>query len=236
MGIPAKTILLVEDDEVTALTLSRYLEKQNFEVIIESNGDNVLDAIREHAPDALILDVNLPGKDGFEVCREAREIFDDPIIILTARDENIDEIIGLEIGADDYIIKPAEPRLVYAHLKAALRRVDTITSTFTKHNEVKYGSFSINQSTRSVHLDGKDVQMTTSDFDLLWLLASNAGKIISRDDIQQGLRGIEHDGLDRSIDMKISRLRKRLQDDIDVPVRIKTIRGQGYLFNTTGWD
>ncbi len=236
MGIPTKTILLVEDDEVMALTLSLYLQKQNYEVIIESNGNEVIEAINKHEPDALILDINLPGKDGLQICREARAIFDEPIIMLTARDEDVDEIIGLELGADDYIIKPAEPRLIFAHLKAALRRSDTITNTLKKPDALNYGVFAISRSTRSVRLQDKEIALTTSDFDLLWLLATHAGTIISRDDIQKAMRGIEHDGLDRSIDMKISRLRKKLNDDTDNPVRIKTIRGKGYLFNTTGWD
>ena len=236
MTIPNKTILLVEDDEVMALTLSRYLEKQNFRVITESDGDNVLAAIEKHEPDALILDLNLPGKDGFEVCREVRASFDDPIIMLTARDDDIDQIIGLELGADDYITKPAEPRLIHARLKAILRRGDTVTNNIGKQDSHSYGHFFINKSTRSVKLGGEEISLTTADFDLLWLLASSAGVIVSRDDIQKNLRGIEHDGLDRSIDMKISRLRKRLGDDTENPNRIKTVRGKGYLFNTTGWD
>ena len=219
-----------------ALTLSRYLEKQNYKVIIETSGDRIVEAVREIEPDALILDVNLPGKDGFEVCREIRGFFDDPIIMLTARDEDIDQIIGLELGADDYIVKPAEPRLIHARLKAVLRRGDTQGNYHARQDQVSYGSFTIDKSTRSVKLGKDEIILTTSDFDLLWLLASNAGKIVSRDDIQKNLRGIEHDGLDRSIDMKISRLRKRLLDDTETPNRIKTVRGKGYLFNTSGWD
>ncbi len=234
MTIPNKTILLVEDDEVMALTLSRYLEKQNFRVITESDGDNVLAAIEKYEPNALILDLNLPGKDGYEVCREVRASFDDPIIMLTARDDDIDQIIGLELGADDYITKPAEPRLIHARLKAILRRGDTVTNHIGKQDSYSY--FFINKLTRSVKLGGEEVSLTTADFDLLWLLASSAGVIVSRDDIQKKLRGIEHDSLDRSIDMKISRLRKRLGDDTDNPHRIKTVRSKGYLFNTTGWD
>ena len=236
MTIPNKTILLVEDDEVMALTLSRYLEKQNYRVITESDGDNVLAAIDKYEPDVLILDLNLPGKDGFEVCREVRASFDDPIMMLTARDDDIDQIIGLELGADDYITKPAEPRLIHARLKAILRRGDTVTNHVDKRDSHSSGHFFINKSTRSVKLGGEEVSLTTADFDLLWLLASSAGVIVSRDDIQKNLRGIEHDGLDRSIDMKISRLRKRLGDDTDNPHRIKTVRSKGYLFNTTGWD
>ena len=236
MITPLKTILLAEDDEVMALTLSRYLEKQNYKVITESSGNRIVEAVREHEPDAVILDVNLPGKDGFEICREIRAFFDEPIIMLTARDEDIDQIIGLELGADDYIVKPAEPRLIHARLKAALRRGDTYNNFQARHDHASYGSFTINKSTRSVKLGEEEISLTTSDLDLLWLLVSNAGKIISRDDIQKNLRGIEHDGMDRSIDMKISRLRKRLQDDTEAPYRIKTVRGQGYLFNINGWD
>ena len=230
-----KTILIIEDDEVMALTLAGFLQKQGYTTFTQEDGSNILGLIDEHEPDALILDVNLPGKDGFEICREARAVFDDPIIMLTARDQEIDEIIGLEIGADDYISKPAEPRLVLARLKACLRRVDTITNTFSNRENIVFGVFSINKSTRTVMLDSDELDITASDFDLLWLLASNAGEIISRDAIQRNLRGIDHDGLDRSIDMRISRLRKRLQDDTSAPKRIKTIRSKGYLFNSSGW-
>lgn len=235
MSNDRKSVLLVEDDEVMSLTLAGYLEKQGFEMILESDGNKVMDAIRAHWPDALILDVNLPGKDGYEVCREARSIFDDPILMLTARDEDIDQIVGLEIGADDYITKPAEPRLVLARLKACLRRVDTITSSLARQESLQFGKLDINRSARSVSLDGTEIQLTTSDFDLLWLLASNTGNTVSRDMVQKTLRGVEHDGIDRSIDMKISRLRKKLGDDPENPRRIKTVRGKGYLFNTSGW-
>jgi two-component system OmpR family response regulator/two-component system response regulator RstA len=231
-----KTVLIVEDDAVMALTLSAFLEKQGYSVVTHADGENIIGIINEHEPDAIILDVNLPGKDGFEICKEARTIFDDPIIMLTARDEDVDQIIGLELGADDYITKPTEPRLILARLKACLRRIDTITNTFTNRESIVFDIFSINKSTRTVLLDQQEIQLSAIDFDLLWLMASNAGDIITRDQIQKELRGIEHDGLDRSIDMRVSRLRKRLEDDIESPRRIKTVRGKGYLFNSSGWD
>lgn len=228
-----KRILLVEDDEIIAKTLSLYLGKQGFLVDHEARGDRAVRRILDTRPDVVVLDGMLPGKDGFEVCREVRERFNGPILMLTARGEDMDQILGLELGADDYMAKPAEPRLVLARIRACLRRGAGAASE--EKDEYAFGQFHISRATRSVHMGKEKIAFTTAEFDLLWLLASNAGKVLSRDDIQSRLRGIEHDGIDRSIDMRISRLRKRLGDDAEDPVRIKTVRAKGYLFSRTDW-
>ncbi len=227
-------ILLVEDDPVMAAVLSRHLEKLGYVVSVEENGTKVLALVAAETPVAVILDGNLPGKDGFEICRELRTKYRGAVIMLTGRDEDIDRILGLELGADDYLVKPIEPRVVAAHLKACLRRTDS-TRIEDETDEVRYGSFSISRATRVVTLSDQEVPLTTAEFELLWLLASRAGTVLSRDDIMSGMRGIAHDGLDRSIDMRISRIRKRLGDDAESPRRIKTVRGQGYLFSRTDW-
>lgn len=230
-----RTVLLVEDDDVAALTLSAFLSSHGLTVAIEARGDRAMERVRALQPGAVVLDANLPGRDGFEICRELRDQYSGVIVMLTARTDGIDQILGFELGADAYITKPAEPRLVLAQLHACLRRVSE--SRATHESEARtFGTLSIDPAARTVRLAGAEVTLTTAEFDLLWLLADNAGAIVSRDTVQKSLRGIEHDGLDRSIDMRISRLRKRLGDDTRSPRRIKTVRGKGYLLSPTAWD
>ena len=229
-----KRILLVEDDEIFAATLIRFLEKQGLQVQLETRGDRAVQKILSTRPDAVLLDCNLPGRDGFEICREARAGYAGPIIMLTARDDDLDQVLGLGLGADDYLLKPATPHVVLAHLKACLRRLND--NAQQEADEYRFGRFFISRVTRSVRLGDEEVAFSTVEFDLLWLLASRAGNVLSRDDITTAMRGIEYDGLNRSIDMRISRLRKALGDDAECPIRIKTVRGKGYLFSRTDWD
>jgi two-component system OmpR family response regulator/two-component system response regulator RstA len=157
--------------------------------------------------------------------------------MLTARDEDFDQILGLEMGADDYIAKPVQPRVLLARIKALLRRLPTAGDANNGESEsMVFGQFKISQSTRTASLTGQTIDLTTAEFDLLWLLASHAGNVLSRDDLLQDLRGIGFDGLDRSIDARISRLRKKLNDDPENPTRIKTVRGKGYLFSKHDWN
>lgn len=234
-------ILLVEDDERLAELTAEYLRKNDFEVAIESRGDNAEARILNERPDLVMLDVMLPGKDGFEVCRSIRPQYHGVILMLTARDEDFDQILGLELGADDYIAKPVPPRLLLARIKALLRRAPGSSGSAAGGSdadraELAFGSFRISQATRSTQLAGTTIDLTTAEFDLLWLLASHAGNILSRDDLLQQLRGIGFDGLDRSIDARISRLRRKLGDDPENPTRIKTVRGKGYLFSKHDWQ
>ncbi|MFZ4535239.1 winged helix-turn-helix domain-containing protein [Propionivibrio sp.] len=235
-------ILLVEDDERLADLTAEYLRKNDFEVTIEGRGDTAEARILNDNPDLVILDVMLPGKDGFEVCRAVRAKYKGVILMLTARDEDLDQILGLELGADDYIAKPVQPRLLLARIKALLRRSPGSASPADANSEtgetaqLSFGSFRISQSTRSTHLGNETIDLTTAEFDLLWLLARHAGNILSRDDLLQELRGIGFDGLDRSIDARISRLRRKLGDDPENPTRIKTVRGKGYLFSKHDWQ
>ena len=231
-------ILLVEDDDRLAELTAEYLRKNEFTVDIEARGDTAETRILETRPDLVVLDVMLPGQDGFAVCRAVRPQYDGIILILTARDEDIDQILGLELGADDYITKPVPPRVLLARIKALLRRASPGASDETPEasESLSFGSFRISQQTRSAVLAGETIDLTTAEFDLLWLLARHAGSILSRDDLLQQLRGIGFDGLDRSIDARISRLRKKLNDDPDNPTRIKTVRSKGYLFSRHDWQ
>ena len=232
-------ILLVEDDERLAKLTAEYLRKNEFEVTIEGRGDTAEARILKEDPDLVILDVMLPGKDGFEVCRAVRQQYKGVILMLTARDEDLDQILGLELGADDYIAKPVQPRLLLARIKALLRRAPGSGESgpsADETDELEFGNFRISQATRNAHLGEDIIDLTTAEFDLLWLLARHAGNILSRDDLLLELRGIGFDGLDRSIDARISRLRRKLGDDPENPTRIKTVRGKGYLFSKHDWQ
>lgn len=224
-------ILLVEDDVKLSSLVKEYLEKQGLEVIVEGRGDKANAAINELNPDLVILDIMLPGMDGLAVCRNARATYHGPIIMLTARDEDLDEVVGLEVGADDYMKKPASPRVLLARIRTLLRRVnEPVTSAPAKR--LALGSLVIDSASRSVTMSGIEIELTTAEFDLLRLLAENAGEPISRDRIYKDLRGIDHDGLDRSIDLRVSRLRTKLGPE--GPGLIKSVRGVGYQLVVAG--
>ncbi|WP_186234727.1 winged helix-turn-helix domain-containing protein [Burkholderia gladioli] len=231
-------ILLVEDDNRLSTLITGYLRKHDYEVEAVLDGHAAVPAILSSRPDLVLLDVNLPGKDGFEICREARKHFDGVIVMVTARDEPYDELLGLEFGADDYVRKPVEPRILLARIKAQLRRAPVRAPEPGNGPESHaFGKFSINRGNRSVRLpDGSSPDLTSAEFDLLWVLVSHAGEVVSRDDLMRQLRGVEFDGLDRTIDGRISKLRRKLQDDASHPRRIKTIRSKGYQFSTHAWE
>lgn len=237
---PYHTIFLVEDDVRLSALICEYLDNNGLKVETEFRGDEAVNKITELQPDLVVLDIMLPGLDGFEVCKQARGTYKGPILMMTAKDEDIDQVVGLEIGADDYVVKPVQPRLLLARIRALLRRVplaaeETNESHKSNDNQLDFGDLSIAHNSRRVILNEQHLKFTTTEFDLLWLLASNAGNILSRDQISESLSGIEYDGLDRSIDIRISRLRKLLRDDPNKPRGIKTVRGQGYLFVADGW-
>lgn len=233
----ATSILVVEDDQYLAELIAAYLTKQNYSVAIHSRGDTAEAVVLATQPELVILDITLPGRDGFEICRTLRPVFSGHILMMTARDDEIDEILGLELGADDYLSKPVDPRRLLARVRALQRRFSHKTQNHQQDTSYyRFGQFHINEQTREASLGGVALDLTTAEFDLLWLLASNAGKVLSRDWITNTLRGIGFDGLDRSIDARISRLRKRLNDDPEMPARIKTVRGKGYLFSRRDWE
>jgi two-component system OmpR family response regulator/two-component system response regulator RstA len=226
-------ILLIEDDAPLASLISEYLRGHDFQVEVELRGDSGARRILSDRPELVILDVSLPGLNGMDVCRQVREQYAGLLLMLTARDDDIDQIIGLELGADDYVKKPVEPRLLLARIRALLRRADQPAAPEAKR--LLFGSFCIDQAARRVTLDSLPIELTTLEFDLLWVLASAAGTVLTREVIFANLRGIEYDGLDRSIDLGISRLRARLNDTSNPPTKIKTVRGKGYLFVRDAW-
>lgn len=221
-------LLLVEDDASLASMVSDYLSSHAFHVAIEGRGDRAAVRIQDEQPDAVILDVNLPGLDGFSVCKAVRTYYRGPIIMLTARGEEIDEVLGLDAGADDYMAKPVRPRALLARLQMHLRRA---SPEELASQPIVVGSLIVDAGRRTVELEGAAVDLTTAEFDLLYLLAKHVGQALSRSDIYPQIHGMKYDGLDRSIDLRISRLRKKLGDDPAHPQRIKSVRGVGYMLS-----
>lgn len=224
-------IMVVEDDESLARWIADYLGSHGYLVSVANQGDEALELIRADLPDLVILDLNLPVLDGLEVCRQARTFYDRPILMLTARDDDSDEILGLNTGADDYLGKPVAPSRLLARVRALLRR----GSAEPESRLITIGGLSIDPDSRSVTLHEQRVSVSTHEFDLLSLLARNAGTPLSRDTLISEIRGIEYDGFDRSVDVSISRLRRKLGDDAQEPRRIKTLRGTGYLLAQDAW-
>jgi two-component system response regulator RstA len=220
-------LLLVEDDVRLAQLIKEYMEQHSFIIDIEGRGDTAVQRIIDEQPDLVILDLMLPGLDGMDVCRQVRPQYKNPVLMLTARDEDIDQVLGLELGADDYVIKPVKPRVLLARIQNLLQRFKQNPETRASFN---IGELSISNTTREAILGGNPLSLSSQEFELLYLLTSNAGTILSRDDILSALSGIEYDGLDRSVDIRIARLRKILMDDPANPRYIKTVRSKGYLF------
>jgi DNA-binding response OmpR family regulator len=226
-------VVLVEDDVRLSELVRSYLEANGFGVRVESRGDRVVERVRDEDPDIVVLDLGLPGKDGLTVCRELRAAACEvPILILTARDNDIDHVVGLELGADDYVVKPVEPRVLVARINALLRR--SRTSAATESRTLSFGVLAIDAAARSVMLDDAPVTISSSEFDLLWFLASHAGEVQSRETLYRQLYKRSYDGLDRTLDVRVSQLRKKLGDTGE-PERIKTIWGHGYLFVPDAW-
>ena len=229
-----KYVLLVEDDTELAELVKEYLEQSEIHVEIEPHGLNAADRILNESPDLVILDLNLPGKDGISICREVRPFYQGSILMLTASNESVDQILGLEIGADDYVQKPVEPRILLARIRALMRRNETKVEPDTpkslKEEVINFGVVSINKSARVVQLNSADLNLSNPEYEMLVLLAENPGKVLSRDDIFQLLRGIEYDGQNRFIDITISQLRAKLGGDGNSDKHIKTVRNKGYLF------
>lgn len=232
-------LFLVEDDAKLAGLIQAYLERHHFTVEVENDGGRAVDRILEENPALVILDIMLPGKDGRSICRELRSRYDGPIVMLSALDEEVDQIVGLELGADDYITKPVRPRLLLSRINAMLRVVARSgagdlqgampSATAAPPERIVLDGLEIHLPSRTVFLGGHRIELTSSQFDLLCFLARNAGQIISRDKLFRHLRGIDYDGFSRSIDLAIVRLREKIGDDGRHPNRIKSIRGEGYL-------
>ncbi len=229
-------LLLVEDDLRLAGLTARYLQQNGLSVVIESDGDKAIASFQREQPRIVLLDWMLPGKDGLSICRELRQMFAGPILIFTAKDSDIDQVIGLEAGADDFVSKPVEPMVLLARIRALLRRLEQVQEAAPNTSEIVLGGLRISEASQRVWLDGTERLLTTQEFELLLVLARSPGTIFSRDTLFKRTRGIDYDGLDRSIDGRISKLRKKLDDNALTPTRIKTVWGKGYLLAPDAWD
>lgn len=234
-----KRLLLVEDDQRLAHLIRDYLEPQGFQVTIQYRGDLAVSEFSPQTTDLVILDLMLPGLDGLHVCQHFRKQYDGPILILTAQNSDINHVMGLELGADDFVTKPIEPPVLLARLRALLRRVNQIRQQqdqISPIHELQFGGLFLNRKAQQVVLNQGIIELTTQEFELLWFLAENAGTVLSRDQIFEHMRGIEYDGIDRTVDVRVSRLRRKLQDNLDTPQRLKTVWGKGYLFVAEAWN
>ncbi len=221
-----QTILVIDDDQKLNSLLTSYLAKFDYKVIAVTNPDDGFRVLKLEQIDLIILDVMLPGMDGFEACRRIRSDYSTPIIMLTARGEVTDRIVGLELGADDYMPKPFEPRELVARIQTVLRRgTETSKSTIRQ-----FGKLTVDFHKRSALINNIDAGLTSAEFTLLSLFISKSGKTLTRDQLLDQLKGIEWESFDRSVDVLISRLRHKLDDNPKNPGFIKTVRGSGYIF------
>ena len=220
-------VLVVEDEPAIADLLRMYLSREGFQVLVEAEGQEALTAVADHRPSCILLDVGLPGMDGIEVCRRLRAQQDwTPVVFCTARDDEVDRVLGLELGADDYITKPFSPREVVARVKAVVRRA---RGPQAQAQTVRLGKVEMDPMTRRCTVDGRLVDLTATEFDLLWALASPAGRVRSRDALMRSVHDSDEAVFDRAIDVLVSRVRAKLGDDPKAPRWIKTVRGAGYM-------
>lgn len=226
------TRLLIADDDIELCQLLKeYLSQEGFEIDLAHDGKTAADAILNDSFDLMVLDVMLPNLNGFEVLKEVRKESQVPILMLTARGDEVDRIVGLELGADDYIGKPCNPRELTARIRSILRRTENIYTAKSKSlSPVELCDVSINPAAREVLQNGETVKLTATEFDILYLLMVNAGQLVNRDQLSENCLGRKLEPYDRSIDMHISNLRRKLGPDYKGEERIKTVRGVGYQY------
>lgn len=227
MAATARRILLVEDDEELAELIADYLRDSDFDVDVIADGGDAEEAVRRLAPDLVVLDLMLPNKDGLQICRDLRSWYHKPVLLLTARSGWVDEIVGLELGADDYLGKPVEPRLLLARVRTLLRRSEATSATEQSRQRSVLAVDTVNRVAR---LGSQELDLTDAEFDLLAYLKEHAGEQLSRDTLSREVCQTDYDGLGRTIDVRIGRLRTKLGDDAKKPRWIKSVRGVGYLF------
>jgi two-component system, OmpR family, phosphate regulon response regulator OmpR len=223
----AERILIIDDDARLSSMLVDYLSDNGFTVSWAATGEAGLARLKPQPPDAVVLDVMLPDIDGFETCRRIRAVSQVPVLMLTAKGDETDRIVGLELGADDYLPKPFNPRELLARLKAILRRSG---GAGPKEQPLRFGRLEIDPGSRAVRLDGAETMLTSYQFDLLVAMAQNAGRVLSRDQLMDLVKGEELEAFDRSIDVHVSRIRAAIETDPKHPRRIITVRGAGYVF------
>lgn len=229
-------ILVVDDDPALCELLSDYLGQSGFSVATAGDGAAMRRAMARRMPDVLVLDLMLPGEDGLALARELRTHSEVPILMLSARGEEIDRVVGLEVGADDYLAKPFSPRELLARLRALLRRARPVAGGAGNPQGEAYcfGPFAVDPVARRLLRDGSEVRLTGAEFDLLRAFVERPNRVLSRDTLVDLLKGYDRDPFDRSIDIRVTRLRRKIESDPAAPVYIRTVRGEGYLFNPLG--
>ena len=223
----AERILLVEDDTRLAAMTSEYMDKAGYRVTVAPLGATALHHLANGQYDAVVLDLMLPDMDGLDVCQQLRRQSDVPLLMLTARGDATDRVVGLELGADDYVSKPFDPRELVARLRALLRRR---AAGNAGQSSLQFGRLEIDRAARKVRLDDQECELTSHQFALLLVLAENAGRVLSREYLMDALKGQQFEAFDRSIDVHISRIRAAIEHDHKAPRRIITVRGAGYVF------
>lgn len=219
-------ILIIEDDHEIARLTEMYLQSDGYQTTVVNDGSTAVSTIKALSPDLILLDLMLPSVDGFDICKQAREFYNGPIIVMTAREDDMSEVSLLKLGADDYLRKPVKTHIMSARIEALLRRTQT---NKTKSTQPLTNNITINLDALTVTLNNKTIDLTTSEFDLLALLTEKIGQTVTREECSQVLRGINYDINDRSIDMRISGLRRKLNDEKAPYQLIKTVRHKGYM-------
>lgn len=222
-------VLIIEDDPELGPLLAEYLAEEGMRTSVEADGARAVHRIVSEQPDLVLLDINLPGMDGFEVHRAVRPLFRGVILVLSARRADLDQVAALEMGADDYVTKPVDPRVLFARIKAHLRRV----RLEREQRDVEparrtVGQLTLDRVTRAVHVGSVSSPMTSLEFDLLWALARAAGTVVSRDRLSEDVLGTKYDGMDRGVDSHLSRVRRKLREAGIRGDPIRSVRGQGY--------
>ena len=220
-------VLIVDDNKQITSILEEYAKKEGYETIIALDGEEAIELFNKEDPDIILLDVMMPKKDGFTVCREIREVSNVPIIMITAKGEDYEKIMGLELGADDYILKPFSPNEVIARIKAIMRR---ITIEEKESNVFTYDNLTISLENYSASIDGKDLSLTKKELEILWTLVNNKNKVFSRENLLESIWGVEYYGYDRTVDSHMKRLRAKIDKHKHPSWDLKTIWGVGYKF------
>jgi DNA-binding response OmpR family regulator len=233
----AERILIVEDELVLRETLAYNLDKQGYTVLSAGDGDRAVEIAREENPDLILLDIMLPGIDGFEVCRILRQEMNVPIVMLTARGDEVDKVVGLEVGADDYLTKPFSMRELLARVKAQLRRVRLFREEYAveegdeaKANVIRSGNLTVNLERREVEMDDELLALKPKEYELLTYFVQHSGRVLSRDQLLEDVWGWDYSGGSRTVDVHVRWLREKIESDPADPKRIITIRGAGYRF------
>jgi two-component system phosphate regulon response regulator OmpR len=227
-------VLVVDDDASLRELLEDYLQREGFQVSGVADGSAMFDWLSENQPDIIILDLMLPGDDGLTLARRLRQKMQVPIIMLSARGDEIDRIVGLEVGADDYLAKPFNPRELLARIRAVLRRPAQGNGTAGATGQISFGPYRLELASRRLTRDGDNVPLTGSEFDLLRIFAEHPNRVLDRDRLLDLLKGYERNPFDRSIDVQVARLRAKIEPDKKEPCYIRTVWGRGYIFTPAG--